>query len=83
LRLLRRAFGASHVGPPDEERTIARGGSGGQDGIGYRLTSVNRDDQPDGGAHIFARTIEEIRRPASPAAKSKCSFLIFAVIGMR
>src|SRR5256884_895553 len=24
-------------------------------------TSVNRDDQPDGGAHIFARTIEEIR----------------------
>ncbi len=26
------------------------------------MTSVNRDDQPDGGAHIFARTIEEIRR---------------------
>jgi lipoic acid synthetase len=26
------------------------------------VTSVNRDDQPDGGAHIFARTIEEIRR---------------------
>ena len=26
------------------------------------LTSVNRDDQPDGGAHIFARTIELIRR---------------------
>ncbi|NTV64573.1 MAG: lipoyl synthase, partial [Oscillochloris sp.] len=25
------------------------------------LTSVNRDDQPDGGAHIFARTIELIR----------------------
>jgi lipoic acid synthetase len=23
---------------------------------------VNRDDQPDGGAHTFARTIEEIRR---------------------
>jgi lipoic acid synthetase len=23
---------------------------------------VNRDDQPDGGAHIFARTIEEIRK---------------------
>jgi lipoyl synthase len=25
------------------------------------VTSVNRDDQPDGGAHIFAQTIEEIR----------------------
>jgi lipoic acid synthetase len=25
------------------------------------LTSVNRDDAPDGGAHIFARTIELIR----------------------
>jgi lipoic acid synthetase len=25
------------------------------------VTSVNRDDQPDGGAGIFARTIEEIR----------------------
>jgi lipoic acid synthetase len=26
------------------------------------LTSVNRDDTPDGGAHIFARTIELIRQ---------------------
>lgn len=26
------------------------------------LTSVDRDDQPDGGAHIFADTIREIRR---------------------
>ncbi|NTU81837.1 MAG: lipoyl synthase [Chloroflexales bacterium] len=26
------------------------------------LTSVNRDDAPDGGAHIFARTIELIRQ---------------------
>jgi lipoic acid synthetase len=26
------------------------------------LTSVDRDDQPDGGAHIFANTIHEIRR---------------------
>ena len=26
------------------------------------ITSVNRDDQPDGGAHIFAETIREIRR---------------------
>ena len=26
------------------------------------LTSVDRDDQPDGGAHIFAETIREIRQ---------------------
>ena len=26
------------------------------------LTSVDRDDQPDGGAHIFAETIKEIRQ---------------------
>ncbi len=32
-------------------------------GLRYAVvTSVNRDDQPDGGAHIFARTIGEIRR---------------------
>ncbi len=32
-------------------------------GLRYAVvTSVNRDDQPDGGAHIFARTIAEIRR---------------------
>ena len=32
-------------------------------GLRYAVvTSVNRDDQPDGGAEIFARTISEIRR---------------------
>jgi lipoic acid synthetase len=32
-------------------------------GLRYAVvTSVNRDDQADGGAHVFARTIEEIRR---------------------
>jgi lipoic acid synthetase len=32
-------------------------------GLRYAVvTSVNRDDQPDGGAAIFARTISEIRR---------------------
>jgi len=32
-------------------------------GLRYAVvTSVNRDDQRDGGAHVFARTIEEIRR---------------------
>jgi len=31
-------------------------------GLRYAVvTSVNRDDQPDGGARIFARTIQEIR----------------------
>ncbi len=35
-------------------------------GLRYAVvTSVNRDDQPDGGAGIFARTIEEIRRRVS------------------
>src|SRR5208337_2514958 len=32
-------------------------------GLRYAVvTSVNRDDQPDGGARIFARTIQEIRK---------------------
>src|SRR6202040_3700591 len=32
-------------------------------GLRYAVvTSVNRDDQPDGGSAIFARTISEIRR---------------------
>ncbi len=38
-------------------------------GLRYAVvTSVNRDDQPDGGAAIFARTIAEIRRRV-PACK--------------
>jgi lipoyl synthase len=42
------------VGPPDE--AVARMG------LRYAVvTSVNRDDQPDGGSRIFARTIQEIR----------------------
>jgi len=51
------------VGPPDQDepRRVAEA----VEKIGLRyavVTSVNRDDQPDGGAGIFARTIEEIRR---------------------
>ena len=45
----------------DEPRRVAEACAA----LGLRyavVTSVNRDDQPDGGAHIFARTIEEIRR---------------------
>src|SRR3981081_4280130 len=51
------------VGPPDEEEPFRVAEAVAK--IGLRIavvTSVNRDDQPDGGAHIFARTIEEIRR---------------------
>src|SRR6185437_16764234 len=32
------------------------------------ITSVNRDDLPDGGSHHFAQTVREVRR-ALPAAK--------------
>jgi len=51
------------LGPPDEDepRRVAEA----VEGMGLRyavVTSVNRDDEADGGAHIFARTIEEIRR---------------------
>ena len=41
-------------------------------GLRYAVvTSVNRDDQPDGGSEIFARTIREIRERV-PDAVSKC-----------
>ncbi|HWO93219.1 MAG TPA: radical SAM protein, partial [Dehalococcoidia bacterium] len=32
------------------------------------ITSVNRDDLPDGGAHIFARCLERIREDAPDVA---------------
>ncbi len=51
------------IGPPDadEPRRVAEAVE--KMGLRYAVvTSVNRDDQPDGGAGIFARTIEEIRR---------------------
>src|SRR2546426_12708174 len=51
------------VGPPDEEEPFRVAEAVAKMGLRYAVvTSVNRDDQPDGGAHIFARTIEEIRR---------------------
>src|SRR5437588_2266365 len=50
-------------GPPDEEEPFRVAEAVARTGMRYAVvTSVNRDDQPDGGAHIFARTIEEIRR---------------------
>jgi lipoyl synthase len=50
------------IGPPDEDEPdrVARA----VDRMGLRyavVTSVNRDDQPDGGAAIFAATIRAIR----------------------
>jgi len=46
---------------PDEPRRVAEAVE--LMGLRYAVvTSVNRDDQPDGGAGIFARTIGEIRR---------------------
>src|SRR5256885_7362945 len=51
------------VGPPDEDEPFRVADAVAKMGLRYAVvTSVNRDDQPDGGAHIFARTIEEIRR---------------------
>src|SRR6202011_278111 len=50
------------LGPPeeDEPERVARAVE--RMGLRYAVvTSVNRDDQPDGGAAIFARTIAEIR----------------------
>jgi lipoyl synthase len=51
------------VGPPDEEEPLRVAEAAARLGLRYAVvTSVNRDDQPDGGARIFARTIQEIRK---------------------
>lgn len=51
------------AGPPDEQEPDRVAEAVARLGLRYAVvTSVNRDDQPDGGAHIFARTIEEIRK---------------------
>jgi lipoyl synthase len=51
------------AGPPDELEPDRVAEAVERMGLRYAVvTSVNRDDQPDGGAHIFARTIDEIRR---------------------
>jgi len=51
------------AGPPDEDEPFRVAEAVEQMGLRYAVvTSVNRDDQPDGGARIFARTIQEIRR---------------------
>src|SRR5580700_9552412 len=51
------------AGPPDEQEPERVAEAVERMGLRYAVvTSVNRDDQPDGGAAIFARTITEIRR---------------------
>src|SRR6202795_1609635 len=51
------------AGPPDEEEPFRVAEAVARMGLRYAVvTSVNRDDQPDGGAAIFARTISEIRQ---------------------
>jgi len=50
------------AGPPDEMEPERVAEAVERMGLRYAVvTSVNRDDQPDGGAGIFARTIAEIR----------------------
>ena len=51
------------VGPPDKDEPYRVADAVARMGLRYAVvTSVNRDDQRDGGAEIFARTIEEIRK---------------------
>jgi lipoyl synthase len=50
------------AGPPDEQEPGRVAEAVEHMGLRYAvITSVNRDDQPDGGANLFARTIAEIR----------------------
>jgi lipoic acid synthetase len=57
------------IGPPEEDEPERVAEAVERMGLRYTVvTSVNRDDQPDGGAAIFARTIAEIRRRV-PACK--------------
>src|ERR1700691_3734516 len=51
------------LGPPEEDEPGRVAEAVARMGLRYAVvTSVNRDDQRDGGAAIFARTIEEIRQ---------------------
>src|SRR5450631_793324 len=57
------------AGPPDEHEPDRVAEAAAKMGLRYIVvTSVNRDDQADGGAAIFARTIAEIRQRV-PACK--------------
>src|SRR3984885_15191803 len=57
------------LGPPEEDEPERVAEAVERMGLRYAVvTSVNRDDQPDGGAAIFARTIAEIHERV-PACK--------------
>ena len=59
--------------PPDPEEARRVADAVARMGLRHAvITSVNRDDQRDGGAAVFAACIREIR-PASPAARWRCS----------
>ena len=50
-------------GPPDPEEPARVAEAAQNMGLGYVvITSVTRDDLPDGGASLFAKTIKEIRK---------------------
>ena len=50
------------LGPPEEDEPGHVAEAVERMGLRYAVvTSVNRDDQPDGGAALFARTIKEVR----------------------
>ncbi len=58
-----RCLPANRSAPPEEDEPERVAEAVAKMGLRYAVvTSVNRDDQPDGGAAIFARTISEIRR---------------------
>ena len=51
------------LGPPDPEEPARVAEAAQNMGLGYVVvTSVTRDDLPDGGAHFFAETIDAIRK---------------------
>lgn len=51
------------LGPPETDEPLRVADAVEKMGLRYAVvTSVNRDDEPDGGAGIFAETIREIRR---------------------
>jgi lipoyl synthase len=53
------------IGPPEKDEPGRVAEAVEKMGLRYAVvTSVNRDDEPDGGAAIFAETIREIRRRA-------------------
>ena len=57
------AIATGRPGPIDEEEPVRVAEAVARLGLRHAvITSVNRDEQPDGGAHVFAGVIREIRR---------------------